>query len=153
MNSLKFTCGKWVHGMADVTFEDYTIEVQSKIADAIEPALEECAGEVISRTKRNSRVDTGKTKSSFQYKVIGSIFAGEYRAYMGSNDENSIWEEFGTGEYALQGNGRKDGWTYKDEKGDWHYTTGKKPSRAFWKAYTSLKNKIIKRLQNSLKGL
>ena len=46
-------------GVADVSFEDYTIEVQTKIADLIEPALEECAGEIVSQTKRNSRVDTG----------------------------------------------------------------------------------------------
>lgn len=139
--------------MANVTFEDYTMEVQAKIADCIEPALEECAGEVISQTKRNSRVDTGQTKNSFMHRVSGSVMAGEWRADMGSNHENAIYEEFGTGEYALEGKGRKGGWVYKDAEGDYHYTTGKKPSRAFFKAYTALKNKIIKRLQDSLKGM
>ena len=139
--------------MADVTFEDYTIEVQTKIGDLIEPTLIECAGEVVSLTKRNSRVKTGYTKNSFEYKVTGSAMAGEFRAYIGSNAENAIWEEFGTGEYALNGNGRKGGWTYVDEKGNGHFTVGKKPSRAFFKAYTSLKNGIINRLQNALKGL
>ena len=139
--------------MANVTFEDYTMQVQAKIADCIEPALEECAGEVVSRTKRNSRVDTGQTKNSFQYRVSGSVMAGEWRADIGSNHENAIWEEFGTGEHALNQDGRKGGWVYKDAKGDWHYTTGKKPSRAFFKAYTTLKNKIIKRLQDSLEGM
>lgn len=135
--------------MADVVFEDYTIEVQGAIDDKINIALEECAGELESQVKRNSRVDTGKTKNSFQHKVIDDT----HTAYIGSNDENAIWEEFGTGEYALQGNGRKGGWSYKDAKGDWHHTYGKKPSRAFWKAFNSLKNKIINHLQNSLKGL
>lgn len=139
--------------MANVTFEDYTIEVQTKIGDLIEPALEECAGEIVSRTKRNSRVDTGYTKNSFQYKVSGSAMAGEYRADIGSNAENAIYEEFGTGEYALNGDGRKGGWYYKDAKGDWHYTTGKKPSRAFFKAYTAMKKRVIARLQNAMKGL
>lgn len=58
-----------------------------------------------------------------------------------------------TGEYALKGNGRKGGWFYEDEEGNGHFTHGKKPSRAFHKAYTSLKSKIINRIQNSLKGL
>ena len=111
--------------------------------------LEECAGELESQVKRNSRVDTGATKNSFQHKVVDS----EHTAYIGSNYENAIWEEFGTGEYALEGNGRKGGWVYKDAEGNWHKTTGKKPSRAFWKAFTSMKNKIINRIQNSLKGL
>lgn len=135
--------------MADVIFEDYTIKVQNAIDDKINAALEECAGELESQAKRNSRVDTGKTKNSFQHKVVDS----EHVAYIGSNYENAIWEEFGTGEFALQGNGRKGGWTYKDAKGNWHKTTGKKPSRAFWKAFTSLKNKLINHIQNSLKGL
>lgn len=135
--------------MADVIFEDYTIKVQNAIDDKINAALEECAGELESQVKRNTRVDTGKTKNSFQHKVVDS----EHVAYIGSNYENAIWEEFGTGEFALQGNGRKGGWVYKDAKGNWHKTTGKKPSRAFWKAFTSLKNKLINHIQNSLKGL
>ena len=132
-----------------VEFKDFTIKVKGAIDDRINAALEECAGELESQVKRNSRVDTGKTKSSFQHRVVDS----EHTAYIGSNEENAIWEEFGTGEHALKGNGRKGGWFYVDEKGEGHYTTGKKPSRAFWKAYTSLKNAIVKRIQDSLKGL
>ncbi len=135
--------------MADVKFEDFTIQVQGAIDDIINAALEECAGELKSAVKRNTRVDTGKTKNSWQHKVVDS----EHTAYIGSNSENAIWEEFGTGEYALERNGRKGGWVYKDAKGKWHRTTGKKPSRAFWNAYTALKGKIIDHLQNSLKGL
>lgn len=142
-----------MRGVANVSFEDYTMKVQAKIGDLIEPALEECAGEIVAQTKRNSRVDTGFTKNSFQHKVVGSAMAGEYHAYIGSNAENAIYEEFGTGEHALNGDGRKGAWVYKDDKGDWHRTTGKKPSRAFYKAYIALKNKVIARLQNAMKGL
>ena len=132
-----------------VEFHDFTIKVQAEIDDRIDGVLAEVSGEVISQTKRNSRVDTGKTKNSFQYKVDRQT----HTAYLGSPDENAIWEEFGTGEYALEGNGRKGGWAYKDEKGNWHHTMGKKPSRAFWKAYTRLKSAIIKRFQSAFKGL
>ena len=139
--------------MADVIFEDYTIEVLGAIDSKIDAVLEECAGEMESAVKRNSRVDTGKTKSSFRHKVTGSFMSGKIEAHIGSNDENAIWEELGTGEYALQGNGRKGGWFYVDAKGVGHFTRGKSPSRAFWRAYTSLKDKIINHIQNSLKGL
>ena len=135
--------------MADVIFEDYSIAVQGAIDNKINAVLEECAGEVESAAKRNTRVDTGKTKNSWQHHVDD----GTHVATIGSSYENAIWEEFGTGEHALQGNGRKGGWAYKDAKGDWHHTTGKKPSRAFFNAFSSLKNKIIARIQNSLKGL
>lgn len=132
-----------------VEFQDFTVQVIGAIDDQINAVLEECAGEIESQAKRNSRVATSKTKNSFQHKVD----AASHTAFIGSNYENAIWEEFGTGEHALQGKGRKGGWAYKDAKGHWHYTRGKKPSRAFWKAYTSLKNAIIKRIQDSLKGL
>ena len=135
--------------MADVKFEDYTIEVQGAIDNKINAVLEECAGEIESQTKRNTRVDTGKTKNSWQHHVDDE----KHVATIGSNYENAIWEEFGTGEHALKGDGRKGGWGYKDAKGDWHYTHGKKPSRAFFNAFTALKGKIIARIQNSLKGL
>ena len=52
-----------------------------------------------------------------------------------------------TGEYALEGNGRKGGWAYKDAKGEWHYTKGKMPSRAFYKAFTTTKPKIVRRAE------
>lgn len=139
--------------MADVTFKDYTTEVQGELDDRIFAVLEECAGELESQVKRNSRVDTGQTKNSFQHRVTGSFMAGEFRACIGSDDQNAIWEEFGTGEHALAGNGRKGGWRYKDAKGEWHFTKGKKPSRAFWNAYNSMKNKIINHIQNPLKGM
>jgi hypothetical protein len=134
---------------AEFKFEDYTIKVINAMDEKINAVLEECAGEVESQTKRNSRVDTGRTKNSFRHKVIED----EHTAYIGSDYENAIWEEFGTGEYALKGDGRKGGWSYKDEEGEWHHTYGKTPSRAFWNAYTALKDKIINLIQNSFKGL
>ena len=149
MHSLKSTYGKWVHGMADVIFEDFTIEVVNVIDEKINAALEECAGELESQVKRNSRVDTGKTKGSWKHHVDEE----KHVATIGSPDENAIWEEFGTGEYAYNRDGRKGGWSYKDEKGEWHHTYGKKPMRSFWNAFNTLKNKIIDHIQDSLKGL
>lgn len=136
--------------MADIIFEDYTIQVQGAIDDRINAVLEACAGELESQAKRNSRVDTGKTKNSFRHVVDTS----DHSATIGSDYENAIWEEFGTGEYALKGNGRKGGWWYKDERtGNFIHTFGKTPSRAFWKAYESTKNNIVTRIRNFMKGL
>lgn len=144
---MKSICGLWVFKMADCQFEDYRIEVKEAIGANIEAVLAEAAGEIVSQTKRNSRVKTGQTKGSFEYKVVGDT------AYMGSNYENAIWEEFGTGDYALNGDGRKGGWFYEDERGEGHFTHGKRPSRAFYKAYTALKSRIITMIENKFKGL
>lgn len=138
--------------MSKVTFIDHTEEVKGLIAELAYRALEEAAGELESQVKRNTAVDTGQTKNSWTHRVAGSMVAGEYKAEIGSPMENAIWEEFGTGEYALNGDGRKGGWFYVDEKGDGHFTHGKHPRRPFFKAYTSLKNKLIKHIQDVFKG-
>lgn len=132
-----------------VEFHNYTIKVKAVMDDKINAVIEECAGEVEDQTKRNSRVDTSKTKNSFEHYTDTAT----HTSYIGSNYQNAIWEEFGTGEHALKGDGRKGGWFYVDEKGKGHFTHGKKPSRAFWHAYTMLKNAIIKHIQDELKGL
>lgn len=142
-------------GMADVTFEEYSVKVKGAISDTTEAVLHEVAGEVIAAVGRNydnaRRVDTGKTKGSWRYGVKRSKDSIE--AVIGSDMMNAIWEEFGTGEYALNGDGRKGGWRYQDEEGNWHATRGKTPSRVFFKAYTALKDGIIRRLQAALRGL
>ena len=161
-------------GMAKVIFEDYTIKAQTLIDNRINAVLEECACELESQVKRNSRVGIGnsaKTKNSFMHRVLRT--SERYEATIGSSEENAIWEEFGTGEFALNRNGRKGAWyvpvdgyvgrkptyngkvvvVYGKEGKKFYKTNGKKPSRAFWKAYTSLKSKIIKRIQEAMKGL
>lgn len=124
--------------MANVEFHDYSIKVKNAIDEKINAGLEAAAGELESQVKRNSRVRTGRTKNSFQHHIDES----SHTATIGSSYQNAIWEEFGTGEYALHG-GRKGGWRYKDEQGKWHFTRGKTPSRAFWNAYQSKKAQLI----------
>lgn len=158
--------------MADVIFEDFTLQVIGAIDDRINAALEEAAGELESQVKQNTRVGQAGAplKNSWKHKVVDS----EHIAYIGSDEENAIWEEFGTGEHALEGKGRKGAWYVPVEKvvgykkpsyngkvivvygknGQKYYkTNGKKPSRAFFKAYTSKKDQLIKIIQNKLKGL
>lgn len=131
-------------------FKDFSINVKTAMNNIAPAILEEVAGELESQVKRNTAVDTGKTKNSWTHNVKNS--GDQYIATVGSPMQNAIWEEFGTGEYALNGNGRKGGWFYKDEKGKGHFTHGKHPRRPFWNAYTALKNRLIKRIQDAFKG-
>ena len=136
--------------MADgVEFKDYSIEVKGKINDALIAALHEASGEIVSQTARNTRVDTGQLKGSWDYVVDES----EMKSTIGSPLQNAIWEEFGTGLQALNGDGRKTAWRYQDAKGNWHTTTGKKGTRAFFNAFEKLKSSIIKLFESKMKGL
>ena len=80
--------------MADVVFEDNSIKVKAAIDKRINIALEECAGELESAAKRNTRVSSsggGGTKNNWRHRVD----SGKHEAIIGNPLENAIWEEFG----------------------------------------------------------
>lgn len=153
-----------------IKFEDNSMEVKEKLNDAIIAFLYEAGGELEAQVKRNTKSDSGDTKKSWKHKVSES----EGKVVVGSNSENAIWEEFGTGAYAEKGNGRKTPWYIPVEKvtgskkpsyqgkviivhgnnGQAFYKTdGKKPKRALQLAYTSKKASIERLLESKLKGL
>ena len=68
-------------------------------------------------------VDKGGLRDSIGYKVDES----ELVAYIGTNCEYAIYVEFGTGELAENGNGRKGGWVYKTPNGEVRFTYGMPP--------------------------
>lgn len=133
-----------------VQFVDNRVQVKDALDEAAIAYLYEASGELEAQVKRNSRVGkTGQTKNAWTYVVD----EGKLEATVGNPLENAIWEEFGTGEFALKGDGRKGGWYYQDETdGTWHHTYGKTPHRAFQSAFNSLKNALIRRAEEVLKG-
>lgn len=135
----------------ELDFEDNTVRIKEALADGISAFLHEAGGELQAQTMRNSRVDTGHTKGSYDYHVMESVMAGQAELQVGSNLENAIWEEFGTGEYALHGNGRKGGWIYQDNNGEWHKTKGKTPNRPLFKAFTANREKLKRRASQVIK--
>jgi len=162
-----------------VKFEDNSIKVKGAINDAMIAWLYEASAEIKAETVRNcTRNDTGQTKGAWTTVVNES--KGE--AVVGNPLQNAIWEEFGTGEYAIHGDGRKGWWVYvkdsstgtstksggkqytKEEaeravaylrsKGlDAHMTKGKTPIRALEKAYNTKKEKVKSRAESIMKGL
>lgn len=124
-----------------VEFQDFSIQVNEALEECARQFLEEAAVEIESQAKRNSRVKSGQLKGSW----IHAQNTVALEARVGSPLQNAIWEEFGTGEYAANGDGRKSGWRYQDDNGDWHYTTGKKPNRTLQRAFETNKSKIINR--------
>ena len=134
--------------MAHVEFHDFSIQVKETLDEAVNQYLEE-AGSVLQRqAANNTRVGTGETAGKWDYVVDESA----KECTVGNPLENAIWEEFGTGEYALKGNGRKGGWHYRDDEGKWHHTYGKTPTRALHNAFITKKDAIIRRAEQILKG-
>ena len=133
-----------------VEFKDFSKIVLQKIHETGEIFLEEVGGEVEAQTKRNTKVKTGKTKGSWEHVVN----ADKMEVQVGSRYKNALWEEFGTGIYALNGDGRKKvPWVYKTPDGKFHSTVGKKPRRALYRSYTSKRNLIIREARRRFKEL
>lgn len=131
-----------------IEFTDNSVAVKALINSASIKWLYEASAVLESQVKQNTAVDTGQLKGSWEFAVDET--KGE--SIIGSSLENAIWEEFGTGEYALNGDGRKGGWYYVDSKGNGHFTKGKKPRRALHKAFQAKKFAIVRKAEEMLKS-
>ena len=130
-----------------VTFKDYRIEVKKALDQNGEAFLYAATGEVAQQAADNSRVNTGQLKGSWGTAVDGKT------GIVGSPLEYAIYQEFGTGEYAMKGDGRKDGWAYQDDNGNWHFTKGTKPVRMLFNAFSTKTPIIIKLAEKMFGGM
>lgn len=94
-----------------VKFENYSIQCKEAIEDAVIGFLYEAASEIESVTKRNTRpVKYGRHNVKSSWSNV--VDEGEKVATIGSPLEAAYWEEFGTGAYAINKDGRKGWWVY-----------------------------------------
>lgn len=147
-------------------FEDNSIEVINALNAVERQWLKDATRVLLTQTIQNSRVDTGQTKASWKKVVTDN------KGIVGSTSENALWEEFGTGHYAVNKDGRQTPWyvpvdgytghkkpTFNGKvvivygKGGKAYykTNGKKPNRPLENAKNSTEKKIQKRLEQLLK--
>lgn len=161
----------------NVEFEDFSVKVKTELREKAIAFLYEIGGELRSIAQRNSRRKSSQTAGSYKYVVD----EGQLAVHIGSDYENAIWEEFGTGEHALNKDGRKGWWVYvagspskKSSSGksysspeqakkavailrskglDAHMTQGKTANRPLWKAYDSNKSKIKRTIDQLFGGL
>lgn len=120
--------------MAGVEFIDFTAEAIEGMEGALIAGLYEAAGEMEARTVRNSRQSHsyGDIRATALWDHM--VDEGEMKAYVGSQHEAGYWEEFGTGEHALNGDGRKGWWVYiegqESGKGGKSYSTREEAEEA-----------------------
>ena len=60
-------------------------------------------------------------------------------------------QKVGTGIYAVNGDGRKDRWSYQDAEGKWHSTIGQKPQPFLERALDNNRDKINKIFEDEIK--
>lgn len=95
-------------------------------------------------------VETSNLKTSLDYKVD----LDEMKVTIGVGEEYAIYVEFGTGEFAENGQGRKGGWTYMHPiTGDYVFTWGQEPQPYMRPGYRSQKKNIQALLEKYLKEI
>ena len=107
-------------------------ELDANFERAVYDYLESAGGEIESGAIQNTpRGDTGQLAGGWRHVVE----MGNQEVTIGNSTEYAIWQERGTGEFAINGDGRKGAWKYQDANGDWHITTGNPPQRMLENAW------------------
>ena len=163
-------------GRSDVTFTDNSVKVKADLNEALVAFLIEASAEVKTQAERYTPTGSSQLKRSWDT----TVDAGKLEAIVGNTQEYAIYQEFGTGEYALEGKGRKGYWVYvKDsdngsvarstkqytlaqakrimamlrKKGlEAYYTNGTRPKRMLYKAFQLTKPKIEERAKQIFKS-
>ena len=129
-----------------IEFIDNSDKLKALLEEALIAGLEAAAGEIESQAASNTPVATGKLKGAWGHEVNEA----EMYALIGNTEEYAIWHEFGTGEFASEGNGRKGGWFYEDSEGNGHFTYGVQPKRMLQNAFNTKKNTVKKIFEHEI---
>jgi hypothetical protein len=161
-------------------FIDFSVHVTEAMNEALVAGLYEAAGELQARAKRNSR--QGHKYGEIQATALWDYVVDEDKkeARVGSPHEAGFWEEFGTGEHALNGDGRKGWWVYVEgqdsgsggksyatreeaekaaaflrrvKKLDAYATDGIEPNRPLHRAFKSGEGVVQAIFEDKLKGM
>lgn len=132
-----------------MVFKDNSAMVKKAIVEQALKALTEACILVEGQAVMLAPVDTGNLRNSIDYKVDREELIG----YVGTNVEYAIWIEFGTGEFAEKGNGRKGGWVYTTPEGKTFFTYGQPPRPYLRPAFRRNKNQIKKILEDYMRLL
>ncbi|WP_368252437.1 HK97-gp10 family putative phage morphogenesis protein [Enterococcus sp. 2201sp1_2201st1_B8_2201SCRN_220225] len=121
-----------------MVFRDHSQEAKDAIQQATVRWLFEACILVQGQAILLAPTQTARLKGSIDYQVD----EGELVGYVGTNVEYAIYVEFGTGEFAENGRGRKGGWVYQDPSGEWFFTWGQEPQPYLRPAFRQTRKEI-----------
>lgn len=121
-----------------MVFKDNSMEGKERLKNAATKWLLQACILVEGQAVLLAPVATSRLKQSIDYIVDDDELVG----YVGTNVDYAIYVEFGTGEFAENGNGRKGGWMYKDPSGEWFFTWGIEPQPYLRPAFRQTKGQI-----------
>lgn len=100
----------------------------NQIEDEIKRIVVETAAVIQTEARARAPVDSGYLRQSIEVEVLN----GGLTAIVTVDADYAIYIEYGTGIYAKNGNGNKDGWVFYSEKyGQFVFTRGQE-AQPFW---------------------
>ena len=138
----------------DIKFEGLDTIID-KIEDfddvhAMTSAMQDACNIVVDAAIDKAPRKTGALRRSIKSKV--ELTGNSIEGIVYSPLEYAPYQEFGTGLFAENGNGRKTGWAYEDEKtGETIFTRGNRPHPFLRPAVNENKDKIINIIKGALK--
>lgn len=139
--------------MADIEFDGYD-KILYKLnklydLDGVQKGVGKAAALVERDAKQKAPKDTGALRRSIKSKV--ELTGNSIEGIVYSPLEYAPYQEYGTGLFAENGNGRKTGWAYEDEKtGEIIWTRGQHPQPYMRPALNENKDKIIQLIKEGL---
>ncbi|GEK88885.1 phage protein, HK97 gp10 family [Alkalibacterium putridalgicola] len=127
-------------------FEDNSKKVKKLMAQTNEAAMESILLMVEGQAKSLARTGSGELRDKIDHKITEQD--GNLIGQVGSPHMHAIYNEFGTGEFAENGNGRKGGWVYRDPSGEYFFTYGLEPQPFLRPAFRRNKGNIKKIVGN-----
>lgn len=115
-------------GFGDKRFELGVTKFEKHVIREVKRVIRETAEMIVSQAKALAPVDEGNLRDS----ITAHYMKGGLSAYIHVGAHYAVYVEFGTGIYAVKGNGNKDGWAYYSEKlGKFVFTRGME-AQPFW---------------------
>lgn len=121
-------------------FKDNSRQAKKAVKDAGIEWLTKSSHLVVDQAQALAPHDTGYLRD---VSISHEIDEAEMKATIGSSAEYSVLVEFGTGEFAENGGGRKGGWVYRSDKdGQFYFTYGSPPKPFLRPAFRTNKSRI-----------
>ena len=122
-------------------FTDNSKKVKAQMDAAAFSGLESAALIVEATAKALARVGgSGELRDKVDHSITNTSDGPV--AKVGSPLDYAMYVEYGTGEFAENGAGRKGGWSYQTPDGEWHHTNGMSPQPFLRPAFKRNKDKI-----------
>lgn len=121
-----------------MVFKDHSQKAKEAITEAGVQFLFQACLLVEGQAVALATVQTSRLRNSIDHTVDEDELVG----YVGTNVEYAVYVEFGTGEFAENGQGRKGGWMYQDPSGEWFFTWGNEPQPYLRPAFRQNKGRI-----------